>query len=67
MCHGDHRTPEQVTRKGCEITTFGDTKAFTEQVSQKPNLAEPALCRGQEIMTSGSPFQPQFFCDSVTP
>lgn len=66
MYHGDGRTSEQVAQKGCGITTFGDTKKFTGQVSQQPDLTEPALCRGLEMMTSRSPFQAQFFYDSVT-
>ena len=65
MYHGDGQTPEQVAQKGCGITTFGDTKKFTVQVSQQPDLTELALCRELEMMTSGSPFQPQFFYDSV--
>jgi len=46
MYHGDGRTPEQVAQQGCGITTFGDTKKFTGQVSQQPDLTEPCFVRG---------------------
>lgn len=43
MYHGDDWVPEQAAQKGCGITAFGDTKKFTGQVSQQPDLTESAL------------------------
>lgn len=43
MYHRDKWVPEQAAQKGCRITAFGETKKFTGQVSQQPDLTEPAL------------------------
>lgn len=56
---------EQVVQRCCGVSALGDSENPTGRGSEEPALTRRAPRRREGCTTSGGPFQPMRFCDSL--